>query len=165
MNKAVILLGSNIGDSHDYLIQALQFIADYAGNIVAQSGIYQTEPWGNTNQASFLNQLIILETELSPENLMEELLRIENQMGRLRVTKWEPRIIDLDIIYFNDWIINSDLLTIPHPLMQERKFVLAPLAQVLPDFIHPLLGKNSMNLLSNCSDDSEIRLLKADGNT
>lgn len=163
MNKAVILLGSNIGDSQGHLINALQLLADSVGEIVAKSGVYQTQPWGNTDQASFLNLLIILETSLSPEKLMEALLSIENQMGRQRITKWEPRIIDLDIIYFNDWIINSEHLSIPHPLMQERKFVLAPLVQILPDFMHPVLGMDSKSLLMACSDESEISLLATNG--
>ena len=118
----IILLGSNLGDRLANLKQAIASIASFS-TILQQSNIYQTAAWGNTDQADFLNQAIEIQTNHSAENLMHALLAIETQMGRVRLQKWEPRIIDLDIIFYESAIHSSDFIQIPHPEKQKRAFV------------------------------------------
>jgi 2-amino-4-hydroxy-6-hydroxymethyldihydropteridine diphosphokinase len=126
------------------------------GRITASSSIYETEAWGYKEQPTFLNQALAIETSLEAEKLMEEILKIEMALGRKREIPLGPRIIDIDIIYFNDEIINSSNLTIPHPSMAERKFVLTPLAEITPAYIHPILLKTNEVLLKECGDSSVV---------
>ncbi|MEP7263856.1 MAG: 2-amino-4-hydroxy-6-hydroxymethyldihydropteridine diphosphokinase [Bacteroidota bacterium] len=160
MNEVVIMLGSNMGDRQHHLHTANNLIASSAGSIKLQSKIYETASWGDTSQQSFYNQAIRISTDLAALDLLHLLLGIENQMGRKRNRKWEPRIIDLDIIYYNTDVIKTAELTIPHPLLQERRFVLVPLAEIVPSFIHPVLHKDTLTLLAECMDDGSVTELQ-----
>ena len=153
----IILLGSNLGDRLANLKQAIASIASFS-SILQHSNIYQTAAWGNTNQADFLNQAIEIQTHQSAENLMQALLAIESQMGRVRLQKWEPRIIDLDIIFYESAIHNSDFIQIPHPEMQKRAFVLKPLLDIIPNFEHPILKQTITQLWEKCPDQLEVGL-------
>ena len=153
----IILLGSNLGDRLANLKQAIASIASFS-TILQQSNIYQTAAWGNTDQADFLNQAIEIQTHQTAENLMQALLAIESQMGRVRLQKWEPRIIDLDIIFYESAIHNSDFIQIPHPEMQKRAFVLKPLLDIIPNFEHPILNQTITQLWEKCPDQLEVSL-------
>jgi 2-amino-4-hydroxy-6-hydroxymethyldihydropteridine diphosphokinase len=153
----IILLGSNLGDRLANLQQAIASIASFS-TILQQSNIYQTAAWGNTDQADFLNQAIEIQTNQTAENLMHALLAIESQMGRVRLQKWEPRIIDLDIIFYESAIHTTDFIQIPHPEMQNRAFVLKPLLDLIPHFEHPILKQNITQLWEKCPDQLEVSL-------
>ena len=157
MNQAVLLSGTNQGNRKQNLWTAAALIEEKTGKFSSSSHIYETAAWGDENQEAYYNQVFIIETELHAGELMQKLLAIENEMGRTRIKKWEPRIIDIDILYFNGEIINEKDLTVPHPLLQERRFTLIPLAEVLPDFVHPLLKKSTLELLSLCSDQGLVK--------
>ena len=153
----IILLGSNLGDRLANLQQAITSIASFS-TILQQSNIYQTAAWGNTDQADFLNQAIEIQTQQTAENLMHALLAIESQMGRVRLQKWEPRIIDLDIIFYESAIHTTDFIQIPHPEMQNRAFVLKPLLDLIPNFEHPILKQTISQLWEKCPDQLEVSL-------
>jgi len=153
----IILLGSNLGDRLANLQQAITSIASFS-TILQQSNIYQTAAWGNTDQADFLNQAIEIQTQQTAENLMHALLAIETQMGRVRLQKWEPRIIDLDIIFYESAIHTTDFIQIPHPEMQNRAFVLKPLLDLIPNFEHPILKQTISQLWEKCPDQLEVSL-------
>ena len=153
----IILLGSNLGDRLANLQQAIASIASFS-TILQQSNIYQTAAWGNTDQADFLNQAIEIQTNQTAENLMHALLAIESQMGRVRLQKWEPRIIDLDIIFYESAIHTTDFIQIPHPEMQNRAFVLKPLLDLIPHFEHPILKQTISQLWEKCPDQLEVSL-------
>lgn len=137
-NQAYIGLGSNIGDKEQNLALARQSIAQIEGtSITGESSIYRTDPWGKTDQDDFLNQVVEIETELKPLELLSVLLNIEIKMGRQRVEKWGPRIIDLDVLLFGDEILDEPELKVPHPYMFERLFVLLPLMEINPDIVFP----------------------------
>ena len=153
----IILLGSNLGDRLVNLKQAITSIASFS-TILQQSNIYQTAAWGNTDQADFLNQAIEIQTNQTAENLMHALLAIESQMGRVRLQKWEPRIIDLDIIFYESAIHTTDFIQIPHPEMQNRAFVLKPLLDLIPNFEHPILKQTISQLWEKCPDQLEVSL-------
>jgi 2-amino-4-hydroxy-6-hydroxymethyldihydropteridine diphosphokinase len=159
MNQAFILLGTNLGDKRANLQQAILSISANLISIVSYSDTYETAAWGNTNQDNFYNQVIELNTELSATDLLQKLLQIETQMGRIRNQKWEARIIDLDILYFNNEIIDTENLKVPHPYLHVRRFTLAPLVQIAPEFLHPVFNKTNTALLENCSDNSEVKLV------
>lgn len=159
MNQAYILLGTNLGDKRANLQQANLSISANLISIVSYSYIYETAAWGNTNQDNFYNQVIEVNTELSATDLLQKLLQIETQMGRVRNQKWEARIIDLDILYFNHEIIDTENLKVPHPYLHVRRFTLAPLVQIAPEFLHPVFNKTNTVLLENCSDYSEVKLV------
>ncbi|MBX9734988.1 MAG: 2-amino-4-hydroxy-6-hydroxymethyldihydropteridine diphosphokinase [Chitinophagaceae bacterium] len=157
MSTVYLLTGSNLGDSAAYLAEAASQIEQKLGKIVRRSSLYETAPWGNIHQPAFLNQVLVLETSSDPEPLMHQLLEIENNMGRKRTEKYGPRTIDIDQLFFDDKVYNSDLLVLPHPEIQHRRFVLVPLQEVAPQFIHPVLQKNITALLANCSDHSNVQ--------
>lgn len=156
--QAVLLLGTNLNDRMNNLNHARKEIIERVGSIHAESGIYRTAPWGNTEQDDFLNKVIVVKTALSPQQLLHELLEIEREMGRVRTIKWAPRLIDLDILYYDDLVIQEVGLTIPHPFIQERRFTLIPLAEVLPDFLHPIFHLTNAELLAGTTDISEVFL-------
>jgi 2-amino-4-hydroxy-6-hydroxymethyldihydropteridine diphosphokinase len=156
MNKVYLLIGGNMGDRMANLEQAIHLIHQEIGPIQLASSIYETAAWGNTNQPDFLNQALFLHTQLEASSLMNKLLDIEISMGRKRDVPMGPRTIDLDIIYFNELVISDALITIPHPKIAERRFVLLPLVEIAPDFIHPILNKTNAALLKDCGDSLAV---------
>jgi 2-amino-4-hydroxy-6-hydroxymethyldihydropteridine diphosphokinase len=152
MNKAYLLIGGNMGDRLANLENAKKAIEKDLGKILCTSSIYETAAWGIEDQPAFLNQALYIETKLDAKDLMNMLLQIEKNMGRIRLQPLGPRTIDLDIIFFNDEIMNTDNLTIPHPSMQKRNFVLTPLNEIAPDFIHPVFKRSIAQLLIDCED-------------
>lgn len=154
--QVFLLLGSNLGDRPQVLAAAREAIAEQAGSITCQSAIYETAPWGITDQPAFLNQVLEITTSLLPEDLLRIILNIEHDLGRVRYERWGARVIDIDILYFGQTVMDSARLTLPHPRIQDRRFVLAPLAEIAPDFIHPVLQKTSSQLLEQCPDTSAV---------
>ena len=150
-------MGSNLKNPELQLTSARNHIAEEIGEILSTSSLYTTAAWGNTNQPDFLNQVIVVGTDFSAETLMETILTIESNMGRIRTQKNAPREIDIDILFFNNDIINLPDLVIPHPLLQERKFVLIPLNEIAPDFKHPILLKTTKELLEICIDSLDVQ--------
>jgi len=154
--KAVLSLGSNIGNRFGYITQAKNAIQLKAGEIETFSNIYETEPWGVENQENYLNQIIIINTVYHPLPLLLILQKIEKDLGRKREIHYGARTIDIDILYYGDQIIKSQYLEIPHPLIQKRRFILVPLSEILPCQIHPYLKKTNETLLEELDDDGEI---------
>jgi 2-amino-4-hydroxy-6-hydroxymethyldihydropteridine diphosphokinase len=159
MHKVFILLGSNMGKRRTFLSKAKQLIVAEAGTITAQSSIYQTAAWGNTKQQAFLNQVIVIKTKQEPDALMQTLLNIEQQLGRIRTQKFGPRTIDLDILFYDILVTKTKWVTIPHPAIQDRRFVLVPLAELSPRKIHPVYQQTVTSLLKNCSDNLAVKKL------
>ncbi|MBK7182486.1 MAG: 2-amino-4-hydroxy-6-hydroxymethyldihydropteridine diphosphokinase [Bacteroidetes bacterium] len=160
MNTAYVLLGGNKGERLTNIEKAISFIEKLVGPISNKSKIYVTAAWGNTNQPDFYNQVICVSTKLSAIALLEALLLIENKLGRQRGDqKWQARTIDLDILFFNNDIIDSPDLKVPHPYLHERKFTLVPLAEIAANFVHPIFNKSIAELENECSDELEVNPL------
>ncbi|KOM98598.1 2-amino-4-hydroxy-6-hydroxymethyldihydropteridine pyrophosphokinase [Clostridium botulinum] len=146
MHTAYVAFGSNMGEKENYIKRALEKIEERGMKIIKVSSIYETEPYGVLDQDSFLNGVVKIETNLTPEDLIGELLNIEKQLDRVRKRRWGPRTIDLDIIFYDDLIINEKDLVIPHKDMENREFVLKPLCDIDENFIHPVLKKSVRQL-------------------
>lgn len=152
-HKAYVALGSNMGDSRKTLKEALEALEDGLWTRVVQTAaIIETEPWGKTDQANFYNTVTELRTLLSPRKLMALMLDIEKDYGREREVKWGPRTLDLDLILYDDLVLNDPYVTIPHPLMEDRSFVLEPLCEIAPNVIHPIIGKRVFRLLQTLKE-------------
>ena len=150
-------LGSNIGDKLSFIKSAEEEIAKLKDTIVLRSSsVYITEPWGVTSQEEFLNSVIEIESSLEPEELLKELKEIEIVLGRKNREKWFEREIDIDILFYGDLKITNSIVNIPHPEIQNRKFVLVPLCELNPGFIHPELNCSLESLLKNTKDKSEV---------
>jgi 2-amino-4-hydroxy-6-hydroxymethyldihydropteridine diphosphokinase len=156
MNTSFLLIGGNVGDREKNLLLAAELIQKHAGKVDAQSSVYETAAWGKTDQPDFLNQVLKITTDLSPDDLMKEIFKIEKLMGRERSEKYAPRLVDIDILFFNDEIIKTSLVTIPHPQMQNRRFVLVPLNELAPALIHPVFKKTISELLVECPDKLDV---------
>lgn len=154
--EVVLSLGGNKGDREKLLFRAIELLNDHF-QLIKVSKIYQTAAWGGVANGDFLNQLALISTELNPEEVLEIIQEIEKDLGRTRGEHWGDRTMDIDILYFGAKAITTDRLIIPHPFIAERKFILIPLAEILPDKIHPQTGKSSMVMLSDCQDQSEVR--------
>jgi 2-amino-4-hydroxy-6-hydroxymethyldihydropteridine diphosphokinase len=151
-----LLFGTNLGNPLENLQVAKQQIAEKIGGILRVSSLYKTAAWGNTEQPDFFNQVIEITTAFDPVILLEKILAIETMMGRKRIEKWGPRVIDIDILFFHDVTINTATLTLPHPEIPQRKFTLMPMAELAPDFWHPVLKKNIQTLLHECQDSLAV---------
>lgn len=161
MNTAYLILGTNLGDKLHILQQALQLIEKEIGCINKSSGLFVTAAWGKTSQPDFINQAVSVHTVLSANEVLQGILGIEKKLGRVRDhQKWMERIIDIDILFYNNSVINTPDLTVPHPYLHDRKFVLIPLLEIAPDFIHPIYNKSVNTLLKECTDTLEVNSIK-----
>ncbi len=152
MVRCFILFGSNQGDKEKILEQACALINIRCGMLVERSSAYMTEPWGFEADEWFLNELLVVETELEPDDLMDALLEIEAELGRVRhpeVKGYTSRTVDLDILYYGDKVVNTAKVTAPHPRLHLRKFALEPLCEIIPDFLHPVFNLSQTQMLEN----------------
>lgn len=156
-----VILGSNSGDKKHYLHEAARLLSEKAGKITAASSLYETAPWGFTCQENFLNQVLVFETELNPQTFLQTALQTEQILGRKRdaSVRYSSRTIDIDLLFCGSQIIHTPELTLPHPRIAERNFVLTPLNELMPDFIHPILHKTVSQLLSVCPDPLTVKRL------
>lgn len=159
MNKVYLLLGANIGNPNKQLEDAKVEIEDRIGKITRQSKIYESEAWGVENQPVFLNQVILLETDFSANKVLNEILKIEILLGRIRGQRWGSRIIDIDILYYNDDIIHTEDLQVPHPYIQVRNFTLIPLVEIAADYSHPIFKKSNKELLKESTDQLNVKTI------
>ena len=155
-SSTYLLLGSNLGNRLEILSSAIQQLEFQVGKIIKTSSVYESEPWGVTDQQRFLNQIIEIETGLSPENLLETCLNIEKDLGRTRFKKWRERTIDIDILFYNNDIIKTSSLIVPHPQIHNRRFTLVPLCEMDKSKNHPILNKSVEELLKNCEDKLKV---------
>jgi 2-amino-4-hydroxy-6-hydroxymethyldihydropteridine diphosphokinase len=158
--QAGISLGSNLGDRLGIIRQAALLLKGNSVSIIASSDVFETEPWGVRNQPSFLNACLLIETEASPRDLLLKIQSIESELGRVARFHWGPREIDIDIIFMDGLEVNEDDLVIPHPEMNKRAFVLVPLNQVAPEWIHPILGKSVREMEMQISKKGILRITK-----
>jgi len=157
MNNTYLLLGSNMGNCIELLSTEIEQIEKKIGTLLLGSNLYATAAWGNTSQPDFINQVIKVATQLDATDTLKEILSIEKIMGRIRTVKNAPRIIDIDMLFFNNEIINRSDLIVPHPEIQNRRFVLTPLHEIAPQMIHPVLKKTINQLLLQCPDKLSVK--------
>lgn len=160
MKKVALILGSNICDGRNYLLEALPLIENQLGKFINKSSIYSSPPWGYNSHNEYKNQVVVIQTALAPSDLLTNLLAIETSLGRVRnpnAITYEDRTLDIDILLIDEEIIKESYLEVPHPRMHLRKFCLAPLAEVLPQWIVPTFNKTIEELLVECEDNSELR--------
>ncbi len=155
MAIAYIGIGSNLGNRQENCLRAIELLQKKGIIVIKRSSLYETEQWGVKDQPRFINMAIEIDTSLKPKELLKILKNIEKELGREKSSKWGPRIIDLDILLFDDIILNEDNLKIPHPLMQERDFVLRPLCEIAPDIYHPLLKLSMYELMQKIHRKSQ----------
>lgn len=156
MNVATLLLGCNIGNCESTFVETLRQLEKNCGKLITQSSLYRTAPWGFSEQNDFLNQVVIIETNLAPHELLTKTIEIEVELGRLRKIVNGPRTIDIDILFYNDLEVITNDLIIPHPRLHLRKFTLIPLNEIIPDYTHPTLNKTIAQLLMECGDDLNV---------
>jgi 2-amino-4-hydroxy-6-hydroxymethyldihydropteridine diphosphokinase len=157
MQSVFLLLGSNLGDRLWFIKRAIEFIETDLSPILQASAVYETQSWGKTNQPDYLNQVILLQSELPAQEILKKILGIETALGRLREERWGSRIIDIDILFYGHEIINEPGLQIPHPELHKRRFTLEPLAEIAPDWVHPVLNKNILQLKTELIDDLIVK--------
>lgn len=164
LHSAFIGVGSNMNSPIDQCREAIEQLAAHTEiDVIARSAFYETEPVDNTDQDWFINAVLKISTPLQPEPLLKALLKIENDMGRVRNKRWEPRIIDLDILLFEDRVIKNQNLTVPHPEMSRRRFALEPLTELDAEAVHPVLKKTARELLSDLPPFPEVKKLAGSG--
>lgn len=156
MEKLVLIIGGNLGERELLLSQAINLLIENFGGIELKSKVYETAPWGGKSKGAYLNQVLVFSTDLEPEEVLKKTQKIENLLGREREVKWGDRTMDIDILYYGDMVVDYPEIRIPHPFISQRRFVLEPLAEVLPDFIHPLLKMTNAELLHDCRDESQV---------
>jgi 2-amino-4-hydroxy-6-hydroxymethyldihydropteridine diphosphokinase len=155
--KIYLHTGSNLGNREKNLFSACQEIEEKIGKISQQSSLYETEAWGVENQPAYFNQALEVETQLSPLEVLNTIGVIEKKLGRIRTIRWSSRIIDIDILFYGDSILNTHNLTIPHPRIPDRNFVLIPMKEIAPNLVHPVLKKDILTLLSESTDKCEVK--------
>lgn len=156
MDGIYLLLGSNLDEREKNLKKAVDQLAFSGFKIKRKSSLYQSAAWGITAQPVFLNQVLEVETTMTPAEILNEILSIEERMGRIREVKWGQRLIDIDILYYYDHVVSTANLTIPHPQIQNRRFTLVPLCELIPDVLHPQMGKTQKALLEATEDSLEV---------
>ena len=161
MNTQVfLLLGANLGLVQDNLEQAILLISQQVGQVVARSSFYKTSPWGNSQQPDFLNIALVVNTQLTALKVLSISQSIEKQLGRVRHEHWGARTMDIDLLFFGNNLIDLPTLQVPHPLLAQRRFVLIPLAEIAPDFVHPVLQLSIQKLLECCADQEIVEKLE-----
>jgi 2-amino-4-hydroxy-6-hydroxymethyldihydropteridine diphosphokinase len=159
MNNVYLLLGSNLGNRHLFMNQAIEHIENDIAPVLKTSSVYETQAWGKTDAPDYLNQVIFLQTSLPAQAVLEKILSIEIILGRRREEKWGSRTIDIDILFYGQDIINDENLQIPHPELHKRRFTLEPLAEIAPNFTHPLINKNILQLKNELKDNLIVKKL------
>ena len=157
MHEVFLLLGSNLGDRQLFMKQAIDHIETAIAPVLKKSSVYETQSWGKTDAPDYLNQVILLKTAFNPNDVLEKILNIENKLGRHREEKWGSRTIDIDILFYDQQIINEPELIIPHPELQNRRFTLEPLAEIAGDKVHPVLKKNILQLKFELIDKLNVK--------
>ncbi|MGB1248620.1 MAG: 2-amino-4-hydroxy-6-hydroxymethyldihydropteridine diphosphokinase [Chitinophagales bacterium] len=157
MKTVILSLGTNVGNRQLFLENALLSIVKNIGKVVKKSSLYESAAWGEVATTDFLNQVLVVQTEKMPSDVLSIVLQIEKDAGRERNEKWGDRTLDIDILFYEKWIIESEKLIVPHPFLQERRFILAPLYEILPDFEHPVLRKNVKDLFDICADKLAVK--------
>ena len=152
--KLVLSLGSNLGNRYAYLLRAIQKIEKFFDSKPVIAHFYETPPWGNENQSRFINTAIYLHTDIPIDQCIKKVQAIEKEMGRLKTEKWGPRMIDIDILFYEDDVIETDGLVVPHQHLHQRAFVLKPLQDILPNFIHPVKNKTTNQLIEDVDDNT-----------
>lgn len=164
MKKVILGTGTDLSDRELNLKNALSLISSEIGEIVKLSSVYESEPWGFRSNKLFLNMVVVVRTILSPQDLLGKIMAIEHQLGRRRgKPRYSSRIIDIDILLYEDQIISDSRLMIPHPVLHERRFVLVPLSEIMPEGIHPILKKTFVQLLEECGDERKVIKYKLSG--
>ena len=158
MNQIYLQLGSNLGARENFLQTARDFISEELGLIEEISKIYESTPWGVDGQGCFLNQVLLLSTSIGPHDLLKLILTIEKKIGRIRIEKWGERVIDIDILFYNDDIIETIDLCIPHKYLSKRRFVLIPLCEIAENLNHPKYNKTILELLNECIDEEKVEI-------
>lgn len=154
-----LCLGSNVGNRASNLHDAIGLLEKNVGKVAKKSHVYETQPWGEPNQDLFMNQVVMLNTTLEPRELLDKISRIERELGRERKEKWGPRVIDIDILFYGKRVIRDKGLEIPHPELHKRQFVLVPMIEIAPEFVHPVLHKDMLNLFEICEDTSDVMMM------
>lgn len=157
MSKVYLLLGGNMGDKRWIFDQATTLLGERIGEITRQSSVYETEPWGFNSSNMFWNQVLELQVDIAAPKVLQRTLQIEQELGRTRKSnQYDSRVIDIDILFYDDQVIEMPELVIPHPRIQERKFVLVPLNEIIPEMVHPVLQKSIHQLLAECPDSLKV---------
>jgi 2-amino-4-hydroxy-6-hydroxymethyldihydropteridine diphosphokinase len=157
MNNIFLLLGSNLGNRKEFLQQAVEQIEAQIAPLIHASSVYETQSWGKTDEPDYLNQVLELKSVLPAREILRKILAIENLLGRKREEKWGSRIIDIDILFYGDAIINEADLKVPHPELHNRRFTLEPLSEIAPALIHPVLNKNILQLKNELNDSLIVK--------
>lgn len=161
MTGIYLLLGSNLGDRDQLLSQARELIQVRVGSVVKSSSLYNTTPWGSLEAGDFLNQVVKVDTHLNYYALLYRIISIEIAMGRQFQTHMQSRYLDIDILYYKNKVLESDLLTLPHPRIAQRRFVLVPMVEIAPHETHPNTGFSQIQMLEQCSDTSTVHKTKS----
>jgi|SRR5690606_33915581 len=164
MSITYILLGANLGDRIAQMSKALNELCLKAGTLIRCSSLYETQAWGKEDAPLYVNQVICMDTAFDPQSLLKLIHEIEGKLGRTREVKWGSRLIDIDILFYGDAVINDPNLIIPHPYLDQRKFTLVPLVEIAGDLIHPVLHKSMQELLDNLDDPLAVNKLQSDTN-
>lgn len=164
MQEVYLLLGSNMGDRKQFLQQASLLLAQKIGSIKKQSSLYETASWGLEEQPEYLNQILVFVTKLDARDVLKEALDIEKILGRERIEKWGSRVIDIDILFYSDEIIDEPDLKVPHPYFQVRRFAVEPMLEIEPDFIHPVLKRSIKSIALELSDQLYVQKLNFNNN-
>jgi 2-amino-4-hydroxy-6-hydroxymethyldihydropteridine diphosphokinase len=157
MKNVFLLTGGNLGNRVQNLEKAKNTIIQSCGLLLKSSSLYQTAAWGPIQQPDYLNQVLEIDTQMEPNALLDQLLTIENTMGRTRSERYAARTIDIDILFYGKTILDKKELIIPHPRLYSRRFVLVPLCEIAPNFMHPILGLSIEQMLDRCSDPLDVK--------